>query len=123
MSFALSFDGEFLALHQPAKYPNCLWIFDLRCFRLKAVLVQCRAISDFTWNRKENVLALATGSENVYFWQQDGTHCIPYPSADASIRSIKWHSNAKTMLFSGNNAFCLGIPDILNVKGEDSLTY
>ena len=86
-------------------------------------MVQCRAITDFSWNRKENTLALATGSGNVYFWQTDGVHCIPYPSAEASIRSIQWHRNAKTMLFSGNNDFLLGIPDILNVGTEDSLTY
>lgn len=123
MSFALSFDGEFLAVHQPSKYPNCLWIFDIRCFRLKAVLVQLKAITDYSWNRKENVLSLATGSENVYFWQPEGTHCIPYPSSEFSVRSIQWHINAKTMLFSGGNSFCLGIPDILNSKPDNSVTY
>lgn len=114
LSYALSQDGDFLALHQPAKYPNCLWIFDLRGFKLKAVLLQQKAITDYSWNVRENVLAIATGSDHVYFWQPDGTHCIPYPSNDFAIKAVQWHRNARTMLLSGGNAFCLGIPDILN---------
>lgn len=127
LRYELSFDGEYLAVHHPIKYSNCVWIFDLKQFRLKALLLQLRPIQDFCWHASKNVLTCAIGSEHVYFWQPDGTHCIPYPSnnvnfenndnsstsSTATIKSVKWLKNQKTILMNGNNSFCLGIPEIL----------
>ena len=117
LRYELSFDGEYLALHHPIKYSNCVWIFDLKQFKLKAMLLQLRPIQDFCWHSSKNVLTCAIGSDHVYFWQPDGTHCIPYPSTDSTsnpnIKSIKWMKNQRTILMNGNESFCLGIPEIL----------
>lgn len=121
LRYELSHDGEFLAVHHPQKYSNCIWIFDLKCFRLKALLVQMKPVQDFTWHPGRNVLTTAIGSEHVYFWQPDGTHCIPYPrdtenfneSNNFTIKSLKWMENQKTILMNGSESFCLGQPEIL----------
>lgn len=121
LRYELSFDGEFLAVHHPSKYSNCIWIFDLKAFRLKALLVQLKPIQDFLWHHDRNVLTTAIGSEHVYFWQPDGTHCIPYPRDNMSegeannfnIKSLKWMKNQNTLLMNSNDKFCLGLPEIL----------
>ena len=92
-----------LAVHHPQKYSNCIWIFDLKGFRLKALLVQMKPVQDFTWHPSRNVLTTAIGSEHVYFWQPDGTHCIPYPrdtenfneNNNFTIKSLKWMENQR----------------------------
>lgn len=114
--FELSFDGEYLAVHHPIKYSNCVWIFDLKLFKLKALLHQMKPIQDFVWHPSKNVLTVAIGSDHVYFWQPDGTHCIPYPRDTQDhfiIKSLKWMKNQKTILMNGNEKFCLGLPEIL----------
>lgn len=116
--YELSFDGEYLAVHHPIKYSNCIWVFDLKGFRLKALLLQMRPIQDFIWHPSKNVLTSTIGSEHVYFWQPDGTHCIPYPRQQEeqepfSIKSVKWMKNQRTILMNGNENFCLGLPEIL----------
>ena len=118
LRYEMSHDGEFLTVHQPQKYSNCLWVFDLKRFRLKALLVQMKPIQDFTWHPSRNVLTVAIGSEHVYFWQPDGTHCIPYPRdvencGNFNIKSLHWMKNQKTILMNGNDKFCLGLPEIL----------
>lgn len=122
LSYELSLDGEFLAVHCPQKYPNCLWIFDLKGFRLKALLLQMKHIQNFTWHPSKNILTTATGSDHVYFWQPDGAHCIPYPrdteninqgNNNINIKSLKWMKNETTLLMNGNDQFCLGLPEIL----------
>ena len=115
LRFELSSDGEFLAVHHPIKYSNCIWVFDLKAFRLKALLLQMKPIQDFLWHPSKTVLTAATGSDHVYFWQPDGTHCIPYPDGAANfpIKSLKWMKNQKTILMNGNDKFCLGLPEIL----------
>jgi len=118
--YELSFDGEFLAVHHPVKYSNCIWIFDLKAFRLKALLHQLKAVQDFLWHPSRNVLTIAIGSDHVYFWQPDGTHCIPYPRENISegsnnfnIKSLKWMKNQNTLLMNSNDKFCLGLPEII----------
>lgn len=122
--YEISFDGEYLAVHDANKYPNCLWIFDLKAFKLKALLVQLKSIQDFLWHPNKNVLTAAIGSDHIYFWQPDGTHCIPHPienkdvkSSNVSLKSVKWiknqQKNVMMLLMSGNDNFCLGVPEIL----------
>lgn len=148
LRYALSSDGEFLAMHHSGncptrecvftdltrcristgKYPTCLWIFDLKCFRLKALLVQLKPIIDFSWHPTEALLALCINSDHVYFWQESGTHCVPYPSSDFGVKSVQWHVNRRTMLLVGPEAYCLGIPDILAepdvvLESTDSFTF
>ena len=114
--YELSHDGEYLAVHHPQKYSNSLWIFDLKAFRLKALLLQIKPIQDFIWHESRNVLTVATGSDHVYFWQPDGTHCIPYPRDNTDhfwIKRLKWMKNQKTIMMNGNESFSLGLPEIL----------
>lgn len=122
IAYEISFDGEFLAVHHPIKYSHCVWIFDLKSFRLKALLLQMKPIQNFIWHSRKNVLTVAIGSDHVYFWQPDGTHCIPYPRQPDSnfedenlftIKSLKWMKNQRTILMNGNENFCLGLPEIL----------
>lgn len=117
LSYELSFDGEFLAVHDRFRYSNCVWVFDLKAFRLKALLIQLKSVQMFLWHPEKNVLTVATGSENVYFWQPDGTHCIPYPEEEEenkmSVKALKWMTNQQTILMHGNDKFCIGLPEIL----------
>lgn len=118
LRYELSFDGEFLAVHHPFKYSNCVWIFDLKALRLKALLHQLKPIQDFLWHPSRNVLTIAIGSDHTYFWQPDGTHCIPYPreninEGNFSIKSLKWMKPQNTLLMNSTDKFCLGLPEIL----------
>jgi hypothetical protein len=126
LSCKLNWTGELLAVHHRGKYPCAVWIFDLKAFRLKALLLQLQPVTDFGWHQRQPLLTLCTGSDHVFLWQPEGTHCIPYPSSGLRIEKTQWHANAHTMLLCGPDACCLGNPDVLGTAGlvrDNSMTF
>ncbi|KAJ1950463.1 WD repeat-containing protein wrap73 [Linderina macrospora] len=104
-----SADGALLATHDESM-PNCVWVWAVDEMRCRAVVQMMAPVREFKWSPVENVLAMVTGSSNVYLWQ-DAKGCMvcEVPAVSALAVGVRWNPNGDSLAVLAKGLFCLAL--------------
>ncbi|KAL2103361.1 hypothetical protein ACEWY4_000229 [Coilia grayii] len=106
-SLAFSSNNRYLATKND-NMPNCVWVWDVQCAGLQAVLEQVSAVRCFAWDPKRPRLALCTGSNKLYLWSTAGCVSVKVPvEGFFQVQSLQWHCSGDVLLLLGKAQLCL----------------
>lgn len=99
-----SSSGQFLATHCE-DMSNMVWVWEISSkLQLVSMLQLLGAVRSFKWHPKEDKLAVVSGSNKIYVWDNQGASCISIPGAAISQASELVWSTA--LLVADKARFC-----------------
>lgn len=107
-----SINGRYI-LSRSDSMPSVLWIWDMSCLSLFALLIQRKPIRSAAWDPSSDRLALCTNSSNMYFWSKDEVcseeaSCVQLPKelSEFVVSDFQWSGDGHRVLLKSKNLVC-----------------
>mmetsp|Transcript_34161 Transcript_34161/g.74633 ORF Transcript_34161/g.74633 Transcript_34161/m.74633 type:complete len:451 (-) Transcript_34161:71-1423(-) len=104
-------DGTFLATKNE-RHPCVVWVWDMHRLALHSVLVHRFQIRSMDWDSSAAAtgsqcrLAVATGSQHVFFWTPSETFVREVPRNDFFVHRVKWRPLGPALVVAMKDRFC-----------------
>lgn len=90
--------------------PNVVWIWDIDKLEMANVLIQKHTVKHLAWSPSKPVLALCTGSSQIYLWNVDKCITQEIPNeGHFQIHKLLWHPRGESLLLMSKENLCLAI--------------